>query len=607
MSNVVAISKNNVLSFSSFGGDQDDAGKNFRPRTVLHGDRFRELDMRQSYYDCTQHDTKIYDFDGRVVSGPKAAQPLISSEKSPQYIPMKMRRPSTPYRMGKVIVDSFTNLLFGENRFPVIRVEGDDQTQDFVQTIIRVGRLPMAMIRARQLGGGMGTVGLSWCFHQGLPRFEVHNAKNLYVHTWLDRVQLLPRHVTEVYLFYKVKWDGKAFNKQFYWFRRDWTPNGDFVFIDAPFIQGKDPNWEVDEEKSNRHGDGCIHFEWIQNRPSDEIDGIPDYDGLYEQFDQLDILNSVVTRGAILNLDPTLKLKMDPDLVKRTGIRKGSDNALIVGKDGDAEYMEMEGSSIEAGLKLVESLRRAILETAQCIVPDPSEVASQGVSSVTIKALYAPMLAQAEQLREQYASPMKRALENMTNVARTKMMAPVTQAIVSPDTGEQLLDPTTGQPMTEEVQFVLNIPPRIEVQKSVDPMTGQPVEMPVPIPRMPGQGGELEPQWPPFFAPTFEDQSKIVTSMNMATGGKAFLSGETAVELAASAFGVDPAQEKKRIEAMAATDAAATAAMFPPGAGGEVADPNQLPPGASPGAPVEPPPPAPPPPPAFVPEPSPEA
>lgn len=575
MSNVVSI--NRGIPTGGVPGDDSQ----FRPRSILYGDRFRDLDYRESYYTCTQHDSKIYDFDGRVISGPRAVQPLISAEKSPIYIPLKMRRPAAPVRMGKIIVDSFTNLLFGENRFPNVRVDGDDESQDFAQTLARVGRLPMQMIRARNLGGSTGTVGLSWCFHEGVPRFEVHNAKNLYVHSWIDRVLLLPKHVTEVYMFYKVKWDGKGFNKSYYWFRRDWTPDGDFVFEDVPFEKDKDPVWKVDEEKSNRHGDGVVHFEWIQNVPTDEIDGLPDYEGLFDQFDQLDILNSVVTRGAILNLDPTLKLKMDADMVKRLGVRKGSDNALVVGKDGDAEYMELAGTSIEAGTKLLEALRRSILETAQCIVPDPHEVAAQGVSSVAIKAMFAPMLSKADVLREQYAAAMKRALENMVQVAKDRMSRPLVRPVLD-EAGEPMVDPMTGEPVMEEVSFVLAIPPRVEMiapAPVLDPMTGalvppvdatgQPMTEPVPtkIPRTPGEGGEVSLHWPPYFAPTFDDQAKVVTAMQVATGGKGFISVETATDIASAAFGVDPAEEKKRVEAEGLTAQANQAAMFPPTGG----------------------------------------
>jgi len=569
---------NNVVSINrgGFGGDN---AEEFRPRTILHGDRFRDLDFREAYYLCSQHDSKIYDFDGRHSSGPRSSQPLISAEKSPIYIPLKMRRPAAPVRMGKIIVDSFTNLLFGENRFPTIRIEGDDDTQDFAQTLARVGRLPMQMIRARNLGGSVGTVGLSWCFHEGMPRFEVHNAKNLYVHSWLDRALLLPKHVTEVYMFFKVRWDGKGFNKQYYWFRRDWTPDGDFVFEDVLFERDKDPFWRIDEEKSNRHEDGVVHFEWIQNTPTDEIDGLPDYDGLYDQFDQLDILNSVVMRGAILNLDPTLKLKMDADMVKRLGVRKGSDNALVVGKDGDASYMELAGTSIEAGTKLLESIRRTILETAQCIVPDPSEVAAQGISSVAIKAMFAPMISKADVFREQYAAAITRAIENMVRVAKDRMSRPLLRPVLD-EQDEPLQDPLTGEPVMEQVLFVLRIPPRIEEvpRKTVDPMTGleidavdeagAPIIDSVKIPRVPGEGGEIALNWAPYFAPTYDDQAKVVTAMQIASGGRAFLSLETATEIAATAFGIDPAQEKKRMEADAGAAAASTAAMFPDAGGG---------------------------------------
>ena len=522
----------------------------------------------------------MYDFDGRVVAGPRGIQPLISAEKSPIYIPLKMRRPAAPVRMGKIIVDSFTNILFGENRFPTIKIEGDELSQDFAQTIARIGRLPMQMIRARNLGGSTGSVGLSWCFHQGVPRFEVHNSKNLYIHSWVDRVLMTPKHVTEVYMFYKVKWDGKQFNKSYYWFRRDWTPDGDFIFKDVLYEKDKDPYWEIDEERSNRHGDGIVHFEWIQNLPTDEIDGLPDYEGLFDQFDQLDILNSVVTRGAILNLDPTLKLKMDPEQISRMGIRKGSDNALIVGLNGDASYLELTGGSITAGNELLAAMRRTILETAQCIVPDPSEVAAQGVSSVAIKTMYAPMLSKADILREQYAQGITRVLENMIAVVKAKQSAPTVRPVIDPSTGGPAMDEATGQPLLEEVQFTLSLPAKIEMRPKLilDPESGievveaddkgAPVLLPVRIQRMPGEGGEILLTWPPYFAPTYTDQSTIITAMQTATGGKPFLSVETATDIVSSALGVDPAAEKKRVEVEGKEAADTSAAMFPPAGGG---------------------------------------
>lgn len=592
------IASNNVIAYSSFGEANTTFGNGFSGRSVLYGERYAELDRRESYYMCRQHDSKIYDFDGRV-SSPRSMQPMLGAEKAPFYVPHRQRRPSSPYRLGPIIVNSFTNILFGENRFPTIRMDGDSKSEDFVQTVSRTGRLPLKMIQARNLGGSMGTVGMSWCYQDGKPRFEVHNAKNLFVHSWEDRLALLPRHISEVYLFYKIQWDGKQFAKIYYWFRKDWTRDADILFKPVPFQEKGEPIWIPDLEKSVVHKDGLNHFTWMQNLPSDEIDGVSDYDGLLDSFDSIDILKSVIVRGATLNLDPTLKVKMDPDLVNRMGIRKGSDNALIVGTDGDADYLELGGQSIEAGIKLLETMRRAILETAQCVVPDPHEVAAQGVSSVAQKMMFAPMTSKGDVLREQYGAGMERLLDGPVTIARKASKSSI--VMVDPVTDQPVLDEVTGQPKVGE--FFVDLPPRIVMGPPVDEETGMPVVDPAtgdPLPdvahkiqRMPGEGGELSLRWPPYFTPTPDDQSKVVTTMSVAAGGQAVISNQTASEIVAGAFGVDPAEEKRRMEKEHKDHQNDQAGMFPSGAGGEVGHRDELPPGAAPKAPKAPLPPQP--------------
>ncbi len=591
MSNVIKIDPKNAMSFSAFGAENSTfAGGS--ANSLLSGDRYRELDHRQGYYNCTQHDGKAWDFDGRPIS-PRTMQPLLGSERS-WWVPLKMRRPSMTYRLGKIIVDSFTNLLFGENRFPVISVEGDEKTEDLLQTISRVGKLPVKMIQARNLGGSTGTVGVSWCFREGKPRFEVHNAKNLFVHAWKDRLELIPEHVSEVYLFSKVKWDGKAFNKQWYWFRRDWMPEADIIFEDAPF--DPDPNadikWEVCMKRSSFHDDGVCHLEWIQNMPTDEQDGLPDYDGLYESFDAVDVIMSVISRGAIANLDPTVKLKVDPDLVNRFGVSKGSDNALVVGKDGDADYMELNGSSIEAGLKLVDMKRRSILETAQCIVPDPHEVAAQGVSSVAVKMMFAPMLAKTDVLREQYGAAIERILTNISKVLKDKLSADVTVTEPDLDADGNPIPETdedgnpTGANKTKDTpaEFTLDLPHKIDTAPMIDPIDNVETDetQTTQTPRTIGPGGEVSLAWPPYFPPTPQDQGLIATALTTLNGGKPALSQESSTEAAARAYGIDPAEEWKRVQEQMKTDAAAQSAMMTGDPGGKVDDPNQLPPGAKP-------------------------
>lgn len=576
MSNgVTVVSSKNLLALGNKGapGQGQDQASGFRGKAVLFGERYAELNSRQQFYECTQHDRKIFDFDGRVWN-PRTGNPLISSEAAAFYVPLKSRRPNAPYRLPKIIVDSFTTLLFGENRFPKIVAEGDPKTEDYAQAISRAGNLELKMIRARNLGGCMGTVGVSWCFRQGRPYYEVHNAKNLFAHRWTDRDKLIPEHVTEVYAYPRVQWNGKEFARVWYWYRRDWTPDWDMIFKPVLFEPNKEPVWEPDLEKSVEHHDGRCHLVWIQNLPSEDIDGLPDYDGQYDACDSLDILMSVVMRGATLNLDPTLVLKMDPDLVKRVGVKKGSDNALTVGQDGDASYLELGGSSVDAGVKLIELVRRSILEAAQCVVPDPHEVAAQGVSSVAIKAMYSPMLGKADILRSQYGGAIERLLEEPVKVMqiRSKTTVPCFDEL----TGEEVM----GTP-------VLSLPPKVEKDTPIDPVTGVPGEEVVSlVEREPGQAEEIDLHWPAYFPPTPADQSQIATTLTAATGGKAFISKQTAVESAASAFNVDPTTEWRRVEEEHHKDREQEKAMMQdmdPGTGGQVPPgKGNLPPGATP-------------------------
>lgn len=521
---------------SSFGG-----------RSHMESDRFKDLDRRQQFYDCTQHDWKRFDFDGRLTTpGIRGAvQPLITSEKVSWYVPLSQRRPSAPYRLGKVITDSFTNLLFGDNRFPEIGCY-DPNTQDFARTIATVGSLPVKLIRARNIGGSTGTSAISWSFINGKPRYEVHHGKHLFVHEWEDREELIPRHVSEIYWYPQDDYDAQKRRvvKNWYWYRRDWLPDADLVFMPV-LVQagGGEPVWEPDPNRSEVHNDHRCHLTWIQNLPSEEIDGLPDYEGLYDSFDALDLIHSVLVRGTTLNLDPTLVLKMDPDLINRGGVSKGSDAALKVGETGDAKYLEIAGQGVTAGLALFEEMRRTTLEAAQCIVPDPATIASQGVSSLSIKAIFAPMLAKGDVLREQYGKAIRWSLEGPCTIARARMRSRF--AIVDDVTGEEI---TGDDGLPVEVEEFVDLPPRVETKQVVDELDGSARTVTIVTPRDPGEGETIDLRWGPWFPLTPDDQQKQVTTLVAATGGKPFMSSETAAEINARTFGLDPELERRRLE-----------------------------------------------------------
>lgn len=561
---------------SSFGAEGRTFGTGWQGHNILQGERYSLLQFRNNYYECKQHDSKRWDFDGRVSTmrtGTPGSTGFVGMEKPMDYVPFSQRRPSAPIRLAKVIVDRFTSMLFGEELFPTFQVLGDKEAADFTGALSKAGKLPVKMILARNIGGATGSVGISWCFYNGKPRYAVHNPKNIYVHSWEDRGELIPRHVSEVYLYYEVQWDPKkkVFANKYFWYRRDWTPDWDIQFMPIEFDPAKPTYWEPDLKKSTNHGDGLCHFVWIQNLPSEEVDGFPDYEGVYDKLDEIDIISSVISRGTKANLDPTVVLKVDPDLIGRRGISKGSDNYLNVGPGGDASYMELGGGSMTVGIQVLDRLAHAVQDETQCIILDADKLAAQGLSSVAIRMILGPMISKANLLREQYGTGMERLLEPQLVIARKRSSVVVN---VKDAQGNLEVD-ESGQPIQGKETLLL--PPRIETE--TDPETGE--ETLKQIPRTPGMGTDIELDWPAFFPPNPTEQTAMITTLQTATGGKAFLSKETATEIAATALGVDPAQERRRLDAQGAKDKAEQAEMTP-GIGGEVATPDELPEGATP-------------------------
>lgn len=537
-------------------------------QAFVSGERYRVLDRHQQYYDCTQHDWKVFDFDGRAIKpGPPTSQPLLSSEVASWFVPLRARRPSHPVRLGKLIVNAFTGLLFGEQRFPTPTVAGDPDSQDFAEALVSSAEMSAKFSMGRALGGSMGTVGFSWCFRDGKPRVSVHNAKHLFVQRWRDREELIPDHVTEVYRYSQDEWDQekRRVEQKWYWHRRDWTPDEDIVYLPVECKDGQEPVWEVDVQASNKHEDGECHFVWVQNFPTEGIDGLPDYDGVLENMDSVDVLSSVLLRGTTLNLDPTLVLKMDRNYVQMMGVKKGSDNALAVGETGDARYLELSGSSVQAGLQLYDAAKKNVLDVVQCVLTDPNVVAAQGISSVALKVIYAAMIQRTDLLRVQYGNAIKRILEQMIRVARKKYGEVI--VLVGED-GEE-----------ESARYVVDLPPKLATITE-EGLDGEPVEKQVLQERNPGAGEKVELQWGPYFLPTPADQQSTAITLSTATGGKAIMSKRTAVEVMASTLGRNPTEEWNRVNGDDAARRAQEAEMLQGDTGGEVESEAAMPAGA---------------------------
>jgi len=568
-------------SFGDYGFDE--AALAIDPSALLNAPRVGELRFRASFYRGQQHDLKVHDFEGRLIPGPEAirtTQPYLKGAVPSQYVPLSSRRPSAPYRLPRKIVRAFTGLLFGHGRWPQMR-SSDPETQAFAEALVEASSLAVQMLSARNLGGSAGTVGLSWAFVDGAPRVRVHSGDCVHVVAWEDRDEFLPSHVVELYRFDMLAPDDRGnMVPQSHWFRRDWTPLADVAFH-PEIVRDEPPMWRIDEEQTVVHNDGFPHFVWIVNQPSDEpsdIDGVPDYDQTYEQSTSIDVLNSVLVHGTVRNLDPTLVLKVDEETMPRGGaVSKGSTTALSVGSQGDAKYLELSGTAATAGKTVLEMERDQMLEVCDCVLLDPDKAAASGSSSVALKAIYAPMLTAADVLRMQYG---KRGIERLVNgmiiSARRRMPDPdgvVEEAAVVPvfgDDDEPIVDEETGEPVLQEAEFFLRLPPRI-IREPVLDAEGNPTgeETERHVEHVPG-AGLVTVEWGEYFKATADDKQKSIGTVQNAAGAKPVLSQRTAVELVANMLDRDANAEWDAVSKEEAARREADGSLFTMGAGGAV-------------------------------------
>lgn len=551
-----------VRALSSFGeattipGEkQQAAGKNVDPNAFFSSQRRKMLICRERYGKSTQHDNKKYDFNGGYIeSGPWwYGQQYISGSLPSMYVPLRHRRPWAPVRIGRLINSRFTSLMFGEGRMPKFRIGSDPIAEDYIDALVKASKLGVTMIKARNIGGRVGSVGLSWRFVDGNPCVYAHNGRNLEIIKWEDEDNSIPSHVIEMY-----EVDGEEYNPvtkkmmpTILVARRDWTLNVDYSYKSLP-LNSKKFEWVVDHE--DEHQSGECRFAWIENLSCDDdadYDGVPDYEGLYEQMDMLDVLNSVVIKGAALNMDPTLKLRMDQEDVG-SGVKKGSENAIVTGKDGDASYLELVGSSLQIGINLINKETESILEAAHCQFPDPNKVAAAGTSGVALRLLYGPSLDVVDIMRENYGAGMVRVLVQMLQHSK-KISSLITTEVDA--NGNEV-----------EVKQVLNLPPKIVEEFVIDPVTGQSTgEVSVKTePRNPGTGEIIELDWPTHFKPTSAERSAEVAFLSLAAGGKALLSQQSATKYLARSLDEDPIREWGRVVTEEQKKLESQQGMFPP-------------------------------------------
>lgn len=483
--------------------------------------RSQKLSRYYAFYRCCNYEARQVSWDGSMRMDPLSHEGIASGNPIPpgfydagQTTPLRFRKPTAPYNLTKVIVDRFTSLLFSQRRHPQLRVLGDMLTEDYARALADTARLWPAMIRARSMGGAIGTSIAGFQFANGRPMVEVHDARWC-TPEWADRYSFKLASIEKRYQYPIEERDPEtgAWTDVAYWYRRVIDMESDTVWKPIPVGGGDEPHWSNPDNimSSVRHNLGFCPVVWAQNLPvEDDVDGDPDCHGVFDMIEAIDTLLSQADRGVIANCDPTTVI-IGPD--KLAEVAKGSMNAMKL-TSGDMKYLEMTGSGPKAATELAEIFRNRALEVAQCVLENTQQGGAR--TATEIERMYASMISKADVLREQYGEHLVRPV--------VEMMLRAARAGTRP-----YKDEATGA----IIRGGINLPPRIEkrgdkqflIERKLGPRTENFVEL----------------QWPGYFEPPLADVDMATRAASSArTAG--LIDAETAAKFIANYFAVEDVQ-----------------------------------------------------------------
>ncbi len=310
-------------------------------------ERARRLDILQRVLDGRLYDVLPHEFHEERGGGG-------------EYIPIRDRRPSVRYPLARIVVDDSISLLFGDGHFPTLDC-ANPVVRGVLAHMVDECRLNAVMLDAARLGS-VGSVAIEMRVMGGRVFFRVLETRFL-TPTWDPRE---PDRLMRVSERYKVSgrtlasrgYDGCDPNGV-YWFEREWDDTAERWF--QPRLASDLAPSVVDDLRSVRHRLRFVPITWIRNLPGgDEIDGACTFAAAIETGIEIDYQLSQAGRGLKYSSDPMLLIREpaapDGDLIR------GGGNALVVGANGDAKLLEINGTAAEAVIEYVRTLREYALE-----------------------------------------------------------------------------------------------------------------------------------------------------------------------------------------------------------------------------------------------------
>jgi hypothetical protein len=530
---------------------------------IQETDRSKLLRWRSSFCEGQQHDHCHVTWSG------KARYPGVSYFKerlvplgfqSTTEVSYEDRRPSCPIPLARQVTNRFTDMLMSAHRRPTLAVPGDGQTEAYLAAVFEKSDMWDTLASVRNAAGACGSCAVLPAVDNGTPTSERLRAEDIWVPKWSQTNRWIPEIVFHQRLVEEMveNEDTGALEVKRLWRTRAWDETHEYRYKDVPENYGKDKSRDIFGDGSNEipldvaieHGAGRCPVVWVQNtRNTEAPEGEPDNDGVYELADQIDRIASMLTRGTIANVDPTLHIADDERHQRRHGaVRKGWGSVIRTSEKGKVNLVQITEGSFKVGWSTYDKLRQAYLQTVRCVIVDP-ETAGKYQSGEAQSMLWRAMEGACDGKRTPLADALRQLSEIWIALAEQHGIGNETD----PESGGIQLPPVMLT-LKEAVARGYDVEPevdrealRIEKAGEFKPESGLDEETwldseeetaledllreSMSYTHVLGEGRAIDVVWGPYHDPTLLQTQALATALGLATGQKQILSSETATSV----------------------------------------------------------------------------
>jgi hypothetical protein len=322
----------------------------------------------------------------------------VAQMNNEEHVPLHKRKPKIIFPFARVFADRVSSKLAGMSTFPKLKIEDDPETEFLMNLVINGAWIKPKMLEAAADFIVFNSVFVSFKWDDGYLNIEKY-CSNFCYPVFKSNGQL--ESVTVKYVYddpNETNDQGKPIQK---WFKKEFGEFADILYDNPEFDSTSTEEPEFAEVERAEHGLGYVQGEWISNgesRFSPEGGKDPFVVQIKDFIDALNYNLSQTHQATAYGMDPQLLIKgLSEEEVDE--LIKGSGKAWLMGREGEATYLEAAGSGLDQGKNTRDDFFKRVQDIARIVLLDPEKMVANAQSGKAMEVMHGPMVELINELR----------------------------------------------------------------------------------------------------------------------------------------------------------------------------------------------------------------